>query len=69
MLKIGDTICIRLADRFYQQAVGSLQVQGKAKQEVTGPTRVGISTSLTKKELNDGQQVLLSVTGQIKTGH
>jgi hypothetical protein len=48
-LRIGDDVCIRMKDAYYEQKVESLQSDRKAVESKTGPALVGITTKLDKK--------------------
>jgi hypothetical protein len=56
---IGDTIAFRLADRYFEEIVESLELQGQSVESASGPCRVGVKTKLGKSDLKAGQPVFL----------
>lgn len=48
-LRIGDDVCIRMRDAYYEQKVESLQSDREGVESKTGPALVGITTKLDKK--------------------
>lgn len=58
-INLGDVICIRLVDRYYEQSISSVQLQRQATETATGPCRVGIGTALSKVEVAEGQRVFV----------
>jgi hypothetical protein len=57
--RVGDTIVIRLRDRYHQQAIGSLQVNGIAASEILGGVVAGIQTSLHRRDVPIGASVFV----------
>ena len=53
-VRVGDTIIIRLRDRYHQQAVESLEVNRFAVPEALGRVLAGIQTSLHRGEVRIG---------------
>ncbi|MBN2291704.1 MAG: hypothetical protein JXM70_04725 [Pirellulales bacterium] len=60
-IKIGDTIGIRLAERYHEESVKSLQLNRNAISSATGPCRVGIQTILRRSDLAIGQAVFIRI--------
>jgi hypothetical protein len=58
-VNIGDTLGMRLATRYHEETIESLQVNRNAVVVATGPCRVGIKTSLHKSDIDIGQDVFL----------
>jgi hypothetical protein len=58
-VRVGDTLAIRVATRWYEQRIESLQVEHNAVRSATGPCRVGIKTTLHKSGLAIGQAVFI----------
>jgi hypothetical protein len=54
---VGDVLGIRLATRYYEEQIESLQVEHDAVQTAIGPKRVGIKTKLRKADFHVGQRV------------
>ncbi len=53
----GEKIAIRLCDRYHEEDVKSMQVNGEDVTIASGPCRVGIVSSLTKSDVKPGQMV------------
>jgi hypothetical protein len=53
----GAKVAVRLADRYHEEEVTSMQVNGKNVAIAQGPCKVGIVSSLTKREVKPGQFV------------
>ena len=62
-VRVGDTIIIRLRDRYHQQAVESLQVNRVAVPEVLGGGLAGLQTSLHRGDVPIGAPVFIMETG------
>ena len=58
-IRVGDTIVIRLRDRYHQQAINSLQVNGAAVPEVPGGVVAGVQTSLHRRDVPIGALVFV----------
>ena len=63
-VKVGDTLGIRLGQRFYEEQIESLQFEHKSVQAATGPCKVGIKTKLRKADLDAGQPVYVRMQKQ-----
>ncbi len=63
-VKVGDTLGIRLAARYYEEQIESIQVEHESFHTVTGPKKVGIKTKLRKTDLGVGQPVYVRMKGQ-----
>jgi hypothetical protein len=57
--EIGMRLGIRLAARYHEEPIKSLQFQGKSIRAATGPCRVGIKTTLRKSDLVIGHPVFV----------
>jgi hypothetical protein len=58
-VKVGDIIAIRLAARYHEERIESLEVDRNAVATATGPCKVGIRTNLRKSDLHEGQHVFI----------
>jgi hypothetical protein len=64
-VRVGDTVIIRLRDRYHQQAVESLQVNRIAVPEALGQVLAGIQTSLHRGDVPIGAPVFV-IAGETK---
>jgi hypothetical protein len=58
-VRLGDTIGVRLGDRYHEEPVESLEKKRKQVTAVTGPDRAGIKTRLSKTDIKVGQTVFV----------
>ena len=58
-IKLGDTVGVRLAGRYHEQRVESLERDHESVATATGPCKVGIQTTLRKTDLRIGQALLV----------
>jgi hypothetical protein len=58
-VKVGDTLGMRLATRYHEETIASLEVDHNAVPAATGPCKVGIKTTLRKSDLDTGQAVFI----------
>jgi hypothetical protein len=58
-VNVGDTLGIRLAARYCEETIESLQVEHESVQTASGPSRVGIKTKVRKADLRIGQPVYI----------
>jgi hypothetical protein len=56
-ITLGARIVIRLCDRYHEEEVKSMQINGEDVAIAAGPCRVGIVSSLTKSDVKRGQTV------------
>jgi hypothetical protein len=56
-IKVGDTIGIRLQDRYHEERVESLEVNREKEPSATGPVRAAIQIKLAKSDLKTNQAV------------
>jgi hypothetical protein len=66
-VRVGDTIGVRLATRYYEEQVKSLQLEHETVQTATGPRKVGIKTNLRRGDLGVGQAVFVRTQEQATT--
>lgn len=59
MVETGRTLGIRLATRYHEEPIESLQVERKTVSAATGPCRVGIKTTLKRSDVDVGQAIFL----------
>lgn len=57
----GKIVGIRLATRYHEEPIESLQVEHRTVSAVTGPCRVGVKTTLRRSDLGIGQSVFVRV--------
>jgi hypothetical protein len=58
-VETGMTLGMRLATRYHEERISSLQVNHEAVAAATGPCRVGIKTTLHRSDVEIGQAVFL----------
>jgi hypothetical protein len=63
-VRVGDTLALRLATRYYEEQIESLQVEHTSVQIATGPRKVGVKTKLAKADLHAGQRVYVRTQEQ-----
>ena len=63
-VKVGSTLGIRLATRYYEERIESLQIEHEPVQAAMGPCNVGIKTKLRKTDLRAGQPVYVRMQNQ-----
>ena len=66
-ISVGDTLCVRLATRYHEQRITSLQVDREDKVSAVGPIRVGVATALSSGEIRAGSPVFVRGTPDNKT--
>ena len=59
IIKVGDTLGIRLATRYYEELIESLEIDRISVKVATGPCKVGIKTKLGKNKIDVGQVVFI----------
>jgi hypothetical protein len=58
-VKVGDTLGVRLAGRYHEERIESLQIDRVSVITAIGPCKAGIGTKLCKRELSVGQAVFI----------
>lgn len=67
-VKLGDTLGIRTCTRYHEEEIESLQVEHDVVSTATGPCKVGIKTTLGKRDLNTGQAAFIRLSAENDTG-